>query len=615
MSSNIILRDNDPSWVKNPTAIRIGEEFSKLSDMMANIMRDDDGNREASAENLKSLIESLPKSFFRHTYQSSEPGGNDAMNPVWQFCEYDDVPAQLSDNGVPGEGVGRVYDDMYNRNQQILWMTFGVPQYSDPTTFFSEAASSGLSHLMNTGEQSIPGTLGRLLGKTLNVAFKIPLYPIIWIQDLGKAMAGKEQTITEYCSLKNTQLLYLKGVNSLLTPLAVSLGILPNGIEGDAVSSTGASGSEVTLKERYDASGLPGIMKHGPDILSIMTSKARRRKSADSSVLSTDQIYEELMADKAIKKEPTAADKFADALAVSALDGAQYIGFRVEKGSVPTETFSNTAGPSAMASTLNNVSKSKKDKKFMLSGLKEGDGILGALASVVTGATDFAAKAISELTGFAGAVELASGNGYFALPEMYLDSKFSTSFSMSLQLRARAGDPVSVFQSVYIPLCCWIAAVSPRAIGANMYTSPFLFRAYSKGQVSIPFGLVESLSIKRGVGEFGWSRQMLPTAIDLDISLRNLNPALFMTIGGDNTLMQQIFAKNSGMSEYLTTLSGIGLYDRESVKSRMALKFNTMLQTLKLKHSPTHYGMGLGDTTIAKLVAAVGPWKMKVPRN
>ena len=97
----------------------------------------------------------------------------------------------------------------------------------------------------------------------------------------------------------------------------------------------------------------------------------------------------------------------------------------------------------------------------------------------------------------------------------------------------------------------------PRQYGSAGYGSPFIIKAHSKGYFNCDMGIIESLEVKRG-GESGndWSYNGLPTSIEVNLTIKDLYPAIVATQAKASTFM---FAGNSGLIDYLNMMAGLNL--------------------------------------------------------
>ena len=288
-----------------------------------------------------------------------------------------------------------------------------------------------------------------------------------------------------------------------------------------------------------------------------------------------------------------------------------YVGFRVERGVNCTESISNQTGPTGVAQKMNSYAQQQREKYENYGN----SWVAKTLGDLAKGPSDALKSAMTDLTamlgeklglGDIGAV-LTQGNGFLDMPDVWKGSSFSRSYSFNIQLRARYGDPVSIFQSVYIPLIMLLAAAMPRSVGDSMYTSPFLIKAYCKGMFAVPCGIIESMSISRGKDEFGWSHDHLPTSIDVNLQIKDLTPTFFLSM--QDIGLFDTFSRNDNMMEYLDTLSALGITERlymwPKVMRKMTAAFLTKRNTI---FNSNYWGMRLGRNNVARLIAAVTPF-------
>jgi hypothetical protein len=608
-----MLEDNSTHWQKNPHGVSLhagpgkgrGPAFTSLQEAISaavhpDIDAADDGfNKRA----MQSVIQSLSPIYYGQPNQTdTSVGGNDAINCLWQFGEDDDIvhpitsqqPGQ-AERGQSTKGLGRVYNEMYQNNQQLLWMSFGVPKFTNMSDFYSNSVDPSTAALMNNGTVPTSQILGNLLGKGLRLAFQLPFLPIIGMFKVFKLAVDKP--ITKYYIFEPTMMLYYRMVNVIMSHLAVGMGLYSQGFTG----LPDFKGPEFNATDR----ALPEVLKNGPDIFTIID-KRSRLVGGEGRIRTTDDLIRAVRDQTSSSKTGPAGwlDKFNRIVSPHALGGSDYVGFRIEKGSDATESISNSISAPAIVGKLNAKASSAASKKFDLSGLNTGVTIIDA--SVDTAAA--AARALTGGIGGAGVVEVMSGNGFFDIPDVWKSSSFSKSHSFTIQLRSKYGDRVSIYQSIYIPLAMLLTAALPRGVGGNTYTSPFILEAYAKGQFAIPLGMIESMTIKRGLSEFGWTHQQLPTAVDVTLNIKDLSPAFFLSVASGSRDMLNAFAGNSSMHEYLTTLSGIGLADRTflapKLKRRLAA---TVLIQKNTTFSPLFYEIGAGHSGMQRMITNAFP--------
>jgi hypothetical protein len=158
-----------------------------------------------------------------------------------------------------------------------------------------------------------------------------------------------------------------------------------------------------------------------------------------------------------------------------------------------------------------------------------------------------------------------------------------------------------------------LAAALPRGIGASAYTSPFMINAYCKGMFAIPLGIIDNMTIKRGLAEHGWADSDLPTAVDVSFSIKDLSPAFFLSLA--DAKFTKVFNSNSNMQEYLNTLSGLGIAERTFLSAKVKRKAAIAWQVQKsTTFNPTFWGISAGASKYVRLFSNIAPgWR--VPNN
>lgn len=703
-------------WLQTPYGIVINEDpqaaFKNIESYVKSILRNGDSDDSATQKNITewmsianhtdnknagyntaqnvsmhnqdaSLVNGKPL-YTAPNYTDTRVGGNDAINPYWQFNRDDDItPPMFSIGGGDDNrfysmrGMGRVYAETYDANQRVLWLQMGVPEFRNIATILMRSGDSAALQAMTQGSLASLGVkILRMVvkGALWFITFPItaPLFAMRWMTTFGT------NDITKFYRFRPSMPLYFDMVNAMLAYLAVSMGIYPQYMvqKGDTRNSHSklknqysmadttehsidATGKAKTITETdIQNSSIPEILKNGPDIYIMLNRRAILFQDALKHVSTRDLLanqqsnpktkggaketahidpndphghskkgntyFHMLESEKgkvkgARRSETRKYDKNALERAFGALKSTMYgtfdfVGFKVEKGVSTSESISSSTTTSPLFEKLNEKAREKQSennssgnsygmKKIMKLISSRGDA-KGVLKDI---GIDALAKMGDALGITAAASIINSGNGFFEVPEMWQDSKFSKSQSFTVNLRSRYGDPVSIYQSIYVPLMMLFAAACPRSVGDNMYTQPFLVKAYCKGMFSVACGIIDSLTITRGKDEFGWNNQLLPTAVDVQVSIKDLSPVMFLAmqdIGFFDT-----FSRNESMLEYLDTLSALTIRDRMYELPRAARKFSAAVLIKKNTiFSPEWWGVKAGSTGPGNLFSNMNPW-------
>lgn len=632
MSDLVDVFPDAGSWVKSTFIVSLAADFDSYKEILEYQLSDEtfstDGEPalgdvyqemidEASFDN-KSEDAVIPASIVKGKFRDTSLGGNDAINALPAFCENDDIIHPFSSllNSGGTRGMGRVYSEMIDDNQQLMYMTFGVPKFSGVLDFYKDSIDGELANLMNSGDFFSIKTLGRLFGVTAGAIISLPFLPIIVFKKIGELIPDiTDKKVTKYYDLKSTMPLYYKCVNTMIAHLAVNMNLVENG-----GASTPTTGSTVSNKSHQELSAEAAaevtgeeqsvLGKEGFDIYQIMTRKyIYNRLAEETSEYNTnlDDIIDKYR-QKGTAYDPeadgfTGWEEFLIGMGSGFQDALTYVGFRIEKSVDNSESVANTTGESELAATLNGRVSEAREKRFMFAQGNTGVGVLDAFLQGTKGVLD----AVTQSVGIDGISKALMGSGRLDIPDVWKDSQFSKAYSFNMALRAPYGDPVSIMTSIYIPLSMLLAGALPRAVGPNAYTSPFLVSAYSKGMFSIPLGIIDSMTIKRGAEQHGWNYQSLPTSIDVSFTIKDLSPTMYMAVA-DSTSWKNVFGQNSTFQEYLLTLGGTGLAERllwtKNVKRRFAIMKNIYKQQ---KLNPIAWGFNSASTKLGRIWTAVQP--------
>lgn len=620
--------------VSGPQANAKAEEL--ISDAEQNPDPDNDGTNGSNGVRGNQYLYTSP------SVSDASVGGNDAINPYAAFGLDDDIVHDVYAVGENFYGMGRCYGEIYESKQQVLYLTMGLPKFRNLQTWLQNATDKELAEMNDIGSVSLMTKIGKLFSKGVSLAIELPWLPIKWAANIINGI--KDTKVTEYFYFRDNMPLYYRYVNTLLSEIAVGMGLYGNGPSnsGDQQQSNDQNKGQPnnganmpnSQKEKYEHN-LPAIMKGGPDIFSIMCRRSERlssrasitRYAADGDEL-LEKMHEKYTNANTSDTNPSIWDNiktglrhFWTGMETGALEGMNFLGFRIEKCEIANESFSNSTGESPLLATLNN--EVSKKREMNLGAMAQGTGTAATAINWVKKGQEMLNRTKEILSNKSGVdatiAYMASGNGYFDLPKQWSGSSgMSRSVTFNMKLRAKTGgDNVSIFQSIMIPVACLLAAALPRGVGDSTFTSPFIIRAFCKGMFAIPAGIISTLSITRGSGEFGWSLSKLPTVVDVSFTIDDLSPMLFLSIAGQSSwkACMQAFSNNTKMHEYINTLVGIGAKERYYILGQLKRRLATALLIGKNTiFSATYRGYTMGDSAIMRSLMAVTPWT-RVPRN
>jgi len=583
-------------WEKNPYSVVMREPFTTQEEYLKWVWENESPEDIKLHDKFLATISDLAGYVLTPNYNSATVGGNDALNPYPAFCEDDDIVPVLNRGGM-----GRVYSEVYDQQQQIIWIKFGIPEYGGIVNFFFGEDINKLASVMSDG--CIGFTLGKLLGNAIGLAIALPILPLRWavsILDLGNVKQN-----TRYVAFRNYMPIYYRMVNTILSHLSVGMKLY----SGIKLTDTSKSAALLNFERQIEQSGLPAILLDGPDIFTMLD-KRLRKSNINARLRRTDDLTGKMRmedTDTDVKSDgwwmPEWLSNLTSAFTASAIGATDFIGFKIEKSLENFESFENNIGESELAQRLNGKVGEATEKKFSGAGGKTGiaiaDSVISFMKGVVGGAADSLniSKMLSGMT----------GAGYFAIEDVWKNSSAQKTYSITIQLRSPYGNPVSIFQSIYVPLACLLAGAMPRSVGSNMYTSPFILNAYCKGMFAIPLGMISNMGVKRGLPEFGWNNDNLPTAVDVNLTIRDMSPTMHLTLADD--WFMSVLARNDNLHEYLTTLSGVGLMERNFALKMFERKVNTLLLMKKNNLGSTSvWGLRLGHTNLAKFVGRFSPY-------
>jgi hypothetical protein len=123
---------------------------------------------------------------------------------------------------------------------------------------------------------------------------------------------------------------------------------------------------------------------------------------------------------------------------------------------------------------------------------------------------------------------------------------------------------------------------------------------FDKGKQQIRLGIIDSLSITRGVGNLGWTKHQEPIGLDVTFTILDLSSMLHMPINPSPGL----FDEDSAYGDYLAVLGSLSLSDQLYVGSKMKLSLTRKMAAYKSWTSPARFGMLGANTLPGSVIAA-----------
>jgi hypothetical protein len=227
------------------------------------------------------------------------------------------------------------------------------------------------------------------------------------------------------------------------------------------------------------------------------------------------------------------------------------------KASSYTDSGSNDFGETAMAQFQKTMSGMAKELHGMLGTGSQYSMNTNAdqsrVSKSVGASQDEIVSAVSGGNSIVGTVgqgisSIANGAN-MTFPEIWKDSSWSRSCSLTCDFRSPYGDPASIFDHVIMPALALAALALPRQDSLTGYIGPFLVRVDSPGWFNIDLGAVTSVSIKKAPDN-EWSKDDLPMRIEVTLDIKDLFPTMYAS------REFKMIRLNKGLHTYLDNMAG-----------------------------------------------------------
>lgn len=253
-------------------------------------------------------------------------------------------------------------------------------------------------------------------------------------------------------------------------------------------------------------------------------------------------------------------------------EGSQWISIRVEHTGTSDSSFTNTSEESGLASSINSASAKTQSMKMNFANGNVGESWGADLIEAAFGmATDVVSRAGAALG--AGAIGAMLGGGRLDIPKYWSESSAQLpGGSYQVKLRTPYGNKVSIFKDLYIPQCMIMCLALPKAAGPSAYTSPFLLEIFDPGRWQSSVAIMENLSIQRGTGNLGWSKEGYPLGVDISFDIVDLTTIMAMPISGQSFS----FNDRSAYTDYIAAMANKSPLDQLTIGGRFSSKWNVL---------------------------------------
>lgn len=280
-------------------------------------------------------------------------------------------------------------------------------------------------------------------------------------------------------------------------------------------------------------------------------------------------------------------------------EGSDFISWRIDNPGTVSESFSNSTRDSDIASKINGMSNSARSARFSFSDGNTGIGGLDAIKSMVGGVISGALDSVH----MSGLLSLA-GSAMVNIPKHWESSSATfPSSSYTIQLRSPYGNLLSRYLNLYIPLACLLAGALPLATGKQSHTAPFLCQLYYRGRNQIKLGMISSLSITRGEGNLGWTKNNECLGIDVTFEVTDLSTTMAAPIDSGFSLLKPwkaLFDEDTAFYDYMAMLGNLSLADQLYKMRRLSLRLTQLGQQFDTYWSMGHLASAMDSNWITR---------------
>lgn len=275
-----------------------------------------------------------------------------------------------------------------------------------------------------------------------------------------------------------------------------------------------------------------------------------------------DNIYAKI--DANVKKRKSSLEKYGEYLLAELTEGASFAVFNVDFTGSVGESFSNNVTNHPLENMFNAASGKTRIFNELASPLKAIPGV----SDIIGIMGDVAATFVSTATfGLANPLIGLLYGVNVSLPKIWESSSANLPrANYKIKLISPYGNAYSQLFNIYLPLAMLLAASLPRSTGNSTHIGPFLCQLFDRGRINISLGMVENITITRGTSNLAFTKAGHANAIDVEISIANLDEVIALDITSNGVLMRFFddipSLADSPLENYLNAITAVDVYQQ-----------------------------------------------------
>jgi hypothetical protein len=230
-----------------------------------------------------------------------------------------------------------------------------------------------------------------------------------------------------------------------------------------------------------------------------------------------------------------------------------YMKFYLSGSTNATDSFSTSVEDSMLGQLANTLNMAMKETAYWL------DSVGGDVVSKISSAAEGIINAVdiggvNPLSGIFNISEMLGG-GKIVFPQIITDSKYGKSIECECTFASIYGDEEAMFINTLMPYMHLLAFVLPHQVRTSleMYTFPFIVKAFCRGLFNVEMGAITSFSVQRGGNDNAlWSFNGAAEIVTVNFEITPLINTLVMTSTQDGPGW---LLKNTGLHEYMSAIT------------------------------------------------------------